>query len=94
MNKLNFWTGFNERKNKHYFAEAQILDHVPNVGEELLFLGAWEVVDAIRPAWIDAEQPCREVFKYSIFEIEIHDAEDDEDSGYRYIAVLNEPKED
>lgn len=89
MKTIKFWTRFDERQDKHYYDTAQILDKAPAVGDEIFFSGCREIVDAVQPAWIDAEQPHREVFDYDIFYVEIHDAEDG-DSAWRYVAVEKE----
>lgn len=93
MENLKFWTRFNERQNKHYFATAEIMDHVPEKGETVWYCGAREIVDAVLPAWIDTEQPRREVYDYNILEIQVHDADDAESAGYRYIAVKDTEEE-
>lgn len=89
MNTIKFCTRFNERKNKRYFDTAQVVDKVPSVGDGLWFGGCREVVDSIYPAWLDAEQPSNEVYDYRIYEIEVHDADDENETAWRYIAVMN-----
>lgn len=93
--KIKFWTRYDERKNIHYSDEAQVESRVPAVGDEVWFCGCREIVDAVRPAWIDAEQPRSEVYDYDIYVIEVHDADDDEDDGaWRYIAVKKSDEEE
>lgn len=93
MKELKFWTRYNERTNTHYSATAKVEGKVPAVGDVVWFCGCREIVDFIRPAWLDVEQPRREVYDYDIYEIQVHDADDVEDVGYRYVAVKREEDE-
>lgn len=90
MADLEFYVRYNEGRNIHYYERAKIERKKPEIGDVVWYLGTREIVDAIRPAWLDCEQPSRDVYRYDIYQICVHDEDDPDECGYRYIAIEKE----
>lgn len=81
MNELKF------RNFRHEYAYARIVNGIPKVGDHVRFIYDDEIVVSIREALIDCEQPSRSVFNYEIYELEICDANNEEDIDFIYVAT-------
>lgn len=90
MEEIKIWTHYDERTNTHEYAYAYIVDELPDEGDHVSFIYADEIATCVYPAWIDCEQPSGEVFKYDIYQVEIMDAENEEDIDWVYVAVKRE----
>lgn len=86
MKTIKFCEYHNERSNTRYYAEAFIVDELPNVGDHVSFIYDDEIVDCVFPANVDCEQNS-EVFDYDFYSVDIHDAENEEDIDFIYVAV-------
>ena len=87
MKELKFWL---KNGDHPITAHAKIVDKLPETGDHVHFIYDDEIVTGWRYAYLDPEQPRREVWNYEIYEVEITDAENEEDVDYIYLAVEKE----
>lgn len=87
MKKIKFWTDYCERKNQHKYAHAYVVDEMPKTSDHVHFIYDDEIVESVRVAMMDCEQPTQDVWEYDIYELEISDAENREDIDFVYVAV-------
>ena len=90
MKELKFWLYNGDHP---ITAHAKIVDTLPETGDHVHFIYDDEIVTGLYLACIDPEQPRREVWKYDIYEVEITDANNEEDVDYIYLAVEKEEEE-
>ena len=93
MKKIEFYTSYSERQNKHYYEYAYIAEELPKVGDHVSYIYDDEIVTSVFCISIDCEQPRRENFEYDFFEIGIEDANNSDDIDCIYLAIKREEEE-
>jgi hypothetical protein len=90
-NTIKVYVGYNERNNAHYWRRFEIVDSLPEIGDEI---DGW-TVEEIYPAHLDCEQGSERVYDFDYYEIKTREVEDeDSDTIYLYYAVEKEEEED
>lgn len=90
MKIIRYWEHYNERTGEHTVCNAYIVDAIPSVGDHVSYIYDDEIVMSVQPALMDCEQPTRGVWDYDFYEIEIQDAENEEDIDFIVLAVKRE----
>lgn len=65
MAELTYYSGFDTLRNQPYIETAEIVDKLPEIGDEI---DGW-IVDDVYPAKLGATQPSRDVYSYEIVHV-------------------------
>lgn len=82
MTTIKAYTSYNERTNKRFYRNFELIGELPCVGEVNNDL----TVKDIYPAYLDSEQDSEEVYDYDFFEVE--EEREDGETFNSYVCVV------
>lgn len=96
MGTIKAYVDYNDSRKQHYYENFDIIDELPEIGEELSGYGLNETatVKKIELAHLDCEQPNNEVYNYDYYEmyVNVYDSEYDENNNYTYYVCIDKEK--
>lgn len=95
MKTIKANVGYNERSNKIYYRSYDVVEQIPEEGERYgmhSLDGYDEVVEYVKAAYLDPEQPSDDVYAYSFYNVGTKwtDEDGEENEEQYYLAVKNE----